>query len=109
VKREFKEESNFPIEVQRLLWILENFFDYEGKKFHGIGFYFLVNPKEKSGIWEQEEFVGQEVLNPKVGKQDLHFKWFNINEITEMEIKPSILSELLQEIPEYPKHVILKA
>ena len=60
VEREFLEEVGFEVDVQRLLWIEENFFEYGGAKIHGLGFYFLVTPKDANGIWEQEEFAGQE-------------------------------------------------
>ena len=38
VKREFQEEGEFVIDVQRLLWIIENFFilRVSGEKIHGV-------------------------------------------------------------------------
>lgn len=32
LRREFVEEANFEIKIQRLLWIEENFFEHEGVK-----------------------------------------------------------------------------
>lgn len=43
LKREFLEELNVNIEVERLIWVLENFFNYEGKDFHEIGYITLLN------------------------------------------------------------------
>jgi 8-oxo-dGTP pyrophosphatase MutT (NUDIX family) len=50
--REFVEEANFDIMIERLLWIEEGFFKHEEVRWHGLGFYYLVSPRDASGIWE---------------------------------------------------------
>ena len=113
VKRELFEETNFEIEVQRLLWILENYFVFNEKKHHCIEFYFLVSPKESTGIWEQDEFLGQEeYLAPgnfwKLPERSyaLYFKWFDISRLNEINFKPTIFIEHLKDIPKHPKHIV---
>ena len=113
VERELFEETNFEIKVQRLLWILENFFIFYAKRHHVLEFYFLVTPKESTGIWEQDEFKGQEEFLPAdnfwnlpEGRTPLHFKWFDIAKLNEINFKPTIFIELLKDIPKHPKHVV---
>ncbi len=109
VKREFIEETRFEIEVHRLLWILENYFIFNGKRAHDIGFYFLVSPKEAKGVWEQDEFAGQEELHTPDRSWVLVFKWFDTAKLNKLNLKPSILIELLKDIPEHPTHVVHNA
>ena len=106
VKREFLEETGFEIEVHRLLWIIENFFVFNDEKCHDIGFYFLVSPKEAKEFWEQEEFIGQEEQHTPDRSWKLIFKWFDPSELDKLNLKPSVLIELLKNIPEHPVHII---
>jgi 8-oxo-dGTP pyrophosphatase MutT (NUDIX family) len=113
VERELFEEANFEIKVQRLLWIIENFFIFNAKKHHVLEFYFLVAPKEPTGIWEKDEFEGQEDFlgannfwNLPEGRTLLHFKWFDISKLSEVNFKPTILIELLNDIPPHTTHVV---
>jgi len=109
VKREFIEETKFEIEVHRLLWILENYWVFNRKRAHDIGFHYLVSPKEAKGVWEQDEFVGQEELHTPDRSWALIFKWFDISKLHELNLKPSVFIELLKDIPEHPLHVVHNA
>ena len=42
LRREMIEELGAEVEVDRLLWVVENFFEYNAMKGHEIGFYFLM-------------------------------------------------------------------
>ncbi len=106
VKRELVEETSFEVEVRRLLWVLENYFIFNDKRFHVIEFYFLVTPKEATGVWEQDEFFGQEEQHSLDRSWVLVFKWFEIPKLNETIFKPTILKALLKDIPTHPKHVV---
>lgn len=106
VKREFLEEAGFEVEVHRLLGIIENFFTLNDEKWHEIGFYFLVSPKEAKGLWEQQEFVGREESDTPYRCRRLTFRWFDLSELDELNLKPSVLIELLTNKPEHPVHII---
>ncbi|WP_257535535.1 NUDIX domain-containing protein [Mesobacillus foraminis] len=43
IKREFLEELNVDIAVNRLVWIAENFFEYNGIDIHELVLYFSVS------------------------------------------------------------------
>ena len=103
IKRNFIEKAKFEIEVHRLLWILELYFTDKGKRVHGNGFYFLVSPKEATGVWEQDEFFGQKDLRRS---RDRVFKWFVISKLDEANLYPSNFRGLLKDIPEHTVHVV---
>jgi ADP-ribose pyrophosphatase YjhB (NUDIX family) len=106
VRREFLEETGFEIKIQRLLGVIENFFVFNGKKCHDIGFYYLVSAKESNPFCDQEEFIGQEERHTLDRSWKLIFKWFNSSNLENVNLKPSILKKLLKELPEHPVHVI---
>ncbi len=106
VKREFLEETGFEIEVHRLLWIIENFFIFNDEKYHEIGLYFSVSPKEAKELREQQEFIGQEERHAPDRSWKLIFKWFDPSELDKLNLKPSVLIGLLKSIPEHPVHIV---
>lgn len=91
VVREFKEELNLDVSVQRLLGIIENFNAYGNENLHEFGIYYLMECKEELVI-NDKEFIGNE--------EDIKliFKWIDINEIKGMNIYPRSLKGLIQNI-----------
>jgi len=104
--REFVEEADFEIKIQRLLWIEENFFIHEGVNWHGLGLYFLVTPKDPSGKWELDEFYGQENDLADGKEHPLIFRWFNRSDLHKVNLLPSEHRELLKAIPDHPTHLV---
>ncbi|MFW9847737.1 MAG: NUDIX hydrolase [Candidatus Thorarchaeota archaeon] len=114
VKREIKDEAGFEIGVERLLWVIENFFTYKGieesldirhdARVHDIGFYFLVTPEESAGQWQEEEFQGADF--PERPDVKIIFKWFVREELEDLNLVPPILKDLLKEIPDRTKHLV---
>ena len=59
LKREMREEMQTDITVQRLLWVVENFFQHGGKAFHELGkFQALKGDK----TWNCPAMVGKRVF-----------------------------------------------
>ena len=46
LQREMVEELGAEVEVGRLLWVVENFFDFEKRHWHELGFYYLMTVPE---------------------------------------------------------------
>ncbi|MCB2342901.1 NUDIX hydrolase [Clostridium estertheticum] len=100
IKREIKEELGVDIEINRLLWTVENFFKFGDKDYHELSTIYLVNlPKESWIINQQGSFDGIE------GKR-LIYKWFNFDELNLLNIKPSFLIEKLIYLPKHINHII---
>ena len=61
LKREIKEELGEVIEINRLLWTVENFFKFKERNYHEIITIYLVNLQKESGIINhQDSFNGIE-------------------------------------------------
>ena len=74
--REMDEEISTRVEVLRLLWVVENFFEYVGEQWHEIAFYYQMSLPEDSPYRDVGvDFTGQE------GDVTLLFHWFPIEEI----------------------------
>lgn len=102
IKREVKEELGENIEVNRLLWMVENFFRFEGKYYHEISTIYLVDIGEKSWIFSQKDsFNGIE-------GERLIYKWFNYDQLNSLDIRPSFLKEKLISLPNNTEHIINK-
>ena len=101
--RELKEELNADVEVMRLLWLVENFFEYNNQQYHEIAFYYLMQFPERSlYLTKNLSFPGIE------SDVFLEFKWFPIdsNILKKLPLLPSFLQESLNNLPTSVKHII---
>ncbi len=99
--REMKEEITTHVEVLRLLWVVENFFEYVGERMHEISFYYQMSLPEESPYRDVGmDFTGQE------GDVTLLFRWFRIDEIERVRLLPTFLRTALGALPDSPVHVI---
>lgn len=101
LKREFKEELGVDVKVDRFLWSTENFFNYRGKDFHEIGFYYFVTLKE-TYEWREEAFYGLE-------GERLIYKWIPLAELKSIDIQPEFLKESIKALPSNDtQHIVIK-
>lgn len=101
LRREMLEELGVAVEIDRLLWWVENFFDYNGKNYHELALYYLMKlPPETAFTGETGPFVGIEEGT------DLTFQWFGLDELDGLVIYPSFLKQGLRALPDSPQHVI---
>ena len=102
IRREIQEELATGVEVVRLLWLVENFFDHEGLSYHELGLYFLVRFPAASKPLKQNAFESMD------GDTRLHFKWFPIHEQTlfSLPLLPSFLATDLSKLPASVTHIV---
>ncbi|MGI2327985.1 NUDIX hydrolase [Planococcus sp. YIM B11945] len=100
LEREMKEELDVAVEVDRLLCVVENFFSYDGRKFHEIGFYYLIHGTEDQPYFQTGSFHGPE------GKR-LLYQWVPFSEVPQMALQPEFLRKALSELPGETQHVIV--
>ena len=99
--REMNEEISTRVEVLRLLWVVENFFEYFGERLHELSFYYQMSLPEDSPYRDvRMDFTGKE------GDVTLLFHWFRIDEIEGVCLLPAFLRTALGTLPESPVHVI---
>lgn len=100
VIREFKEELTEEVSIDRLLYTVENFFEFNKITVHEYMFVYLLNMQKSISISDN-----QIIETPD---ERLIFKWFNINEISSLNIEPSFLKKELYSIPVNVTHIINK-
>ena len=91
LKREYMEELGIPINVKKLIKVVENIFEYEGKKAHEIVFLYEIDI--------EDEYYKEEYKAIEDGK-DFVAKWIDINEFIEGRkiIYPKEIISYLQNI-----------
>ncbi len=101
VRREMREELSIEVKVERLLWIIENFFRHEGMSYHELGFYHLVSlPADRPPSIDEECFEGDEE------GMRLVFRWFDVDALENVELYPTFLRASLKSIPPGTEHVV---
>lgn len=89
LKREFEEEAKIKCQDACLMSVVENFFINKiGKKFHEVSYYYLVkaddNIQTKDFAWTEND---EGIL------KDLEFKWFNLDELKDVDLRPAVLKD----------------
>ncbi len=103
IRREMREELEVEIEVERLVWVVENFFEYAGKSFHQIAFYFLATLPPGCHLCEKTEpFEGYE---PETSFT-IMFQWIPLRELNEIILYPSFLGEALKSLPDGTQYIV---
>ncbi len=98
--REMQEEIGVDVQVDRLLWVSENFFEYGPRSYHEIGFYFLMHLPVDSPLRDQTSFVGHE------GNMDVHFEWHPVATLEHVVLYPTFLRTGLKSPPAATTHII---
>ncbi len=101
VKREIAEEIGAKCVVQRQLWQVESFFEYNSKRFHELGNYYLVSLIDQPAIESEIDFKGIE--------EDVHliFRWIPLSKVSQYKLKPEFLIEKLTDLPESIEPLII--
>jgi ADP-ribose pyrophosphatase YjhB (NUDIX family) len=99
--REMGEELGAKAHVERLLWVLENFFTYNGVVCHELGFYFLIDLGQEFAHYHPgESFEGNEE------GLKLFFRWFALDALEDVHLYPTFLREALQDLPNHVVHIV---
>jgi len=104
VVREIKEELGLESIVQRQLWHVENFFEYQSERYHELANYYLLALVQSPSINSGADFKGIEQ------SVDLIFRWVPVAEIPDYNLKPDFLSQALSvngpdELPDAIEHI----
>ncbi len=101
LRREMREEMNEDVEVERLVWIAENFFEFNGRAHHEIGCYFLMHlPPDSPLRLKTEPFYGQE------GDLRIIFEWFPVKTLEQVYLFPTFLRTGLKDLPTSTTHIV---
>ncbi len=104
IVREMKEELGEDVTVNRLLFVVENFYEYKSKKYHKIGFYYLVNLPQNSRLLKSGEIFHS--IDCPENPVELEFRWFEIATLEDEEVYPTFLRTALKGFPKEIAHVV---
>ena len=103
LKREMMEELGAEVEILRLLWFVENFFDHDGKDYHEVALYFLMSFLESSPVLDSD--------GPCIGWDNgirLIFQWISVDSesLASLPLLPSFLQSAVKDLPTSIQHIV---
>ena len=99
--REMMEELEVPVEVGRLLWIAENFYDNLTRRYHELAWYYeMTLPDSVGPSARPEPFFGDDNGVP------VEFRWHPIDRLRDLIVQPRFLIDGLRELPQTVQHVV---
>ena len=104
--REFKEEINADIKIEKLIMVGENFFPWGNKACQQISLYYAVTLCNEHEIPLDRTFEAKDDLGNK--RVDLDFLWIPLSEIHNIMDYPTNIKDDLISLPEQIKHFIYK-
>ncbi len=99
--RELREELDTDAQIERLVWVVENFFTLNGKPRHEIGFYYLITLPP--------DFVARSMASPPVFQDQgttLICQWLPLGEVSRLNMYPTCLTRRLTRLPQQVEHII---
>jgi ADP-ribose pyrophosphatase YjhB (NUDIX family) len=101
LRREMREELGVDVEVGRLLWVVENFFQHDGTPAHELALMFSITlPPGCALLDTRHEHHCVDAGVP------LTFRWFPLDQLDEVFLVPAFLPRALRALPERTEHVI---
>ncbi|WP_281887511.1 NUDIX hydrolase [Paenibacillus sp. YYML68] len=90
VRRELLEELGVNVDVHELLWLSEDFFLYDGLRYHELGFYYRASLTPGHPMTElQGSFGGLEQ------EVELEYRWFALEELADIVVLPAFIPDRL--------------
>jgi 8-oxo-dGTP pyrophosphatase MutT (NUDIX family) len=102
LKREMMEELDVEARIDRRLWSVENFFHYEGRSWHELGFYYLMD------LPDTFPFHPTDIVHRVRDTHDLEFKWVEATSkaLRALDIPPYFIADEIENLPATPRHVV---
>lgn len=93
ILREYKEEIGADLQIDKLIAVIENFFDLDGCSWHQYIFFYQL--RDDNNVLEL--FNGEcQIADDK----NAIYKWFDLSELADVQIKPDCSNEILKCIPQ---------
>lgn len=99
VKREILEELGKEVEITGYCCTIENFFNFRGSEYHEIMFVHFAE------FVDDEDKKIEETLKNIEGREELEYRWLDLDKINEYEIRPDIMRKVLSD-KVFPVHVV---
>jgi len=103
ITREIREELGIEVRIERLLWVVENFFELAEILHHELGLYFLVSIPDDAYLNNS----GQSFIKTDADAgAELVFQWHPLDKLAAAPLYPSFLQEALKSLPEVTEHIV---
>lgn len=101
--REMREELGVEADIRRLLWTVENFFHFEKRDYHELGFYYLMDLPEHFAFSE-----GGIVHRIVDGPNEIEFKWVPATPeaLSALPLQPDFIAARIGALPERSEHLV---
>ena len=102
IAREMLEELETQVHVERLLWVVENFFEYDGLSYHELALYFLIRFPPGTAHLHTDAF---DRIDAGV---TFRFRWFPVRrqELETLTLFPTFLARGLTDLPQSAVHIV---
>jgi len=105
VLREVKEETGVDYEIDRLVFIQENFFKRDDGMLkdlscHEINFYFLMKSRGTQQLNSHSKTANNTI--------DEKMEWLPVDKLNEYEAYPFFFREKLKNLPAHPEHIVTR-
>lgn len=106
IVREMQEEIHETVKVERLLWVVENFFQEQRNRafYHEFSLYYLLSIHETSKILQQPISTFYEANQVKI-----EMKWVPLRDLQNLPVFPEFLKERVFTLPQTPEHIIIRS
>lgn len=99
ILREYKEEVGVDLQIDKLLALIENFFELRGDSWHQYIFFYQLRDDNNA----LEFFEGEREIEDN---KDAIYRWFDLSEIPNVPIKPDCSREIINNIAPNIQHHI---
>lgn len=99
ILREYKEEVGVDLQIDKLIALIENFFDMQGDSWHQyIFFYQLRDDNDVLDFFEGERQIAD--------NKDGIYRWFDLSELQNLSLKPDCSLEIIKSNSKNIQHYI---
>lgn len=101
LRREIREELNADVHVERLAFVMENFFRIEERAYHELGLYFLITLSDEATVADIRQT--HHAIDANI---PFIFQWLPLQSLPSLTVYPECLQRLLQDIPATTQHIV---
>lgn len=103
IRREIREELGVEPHIERLLFVNENFFTFQGEPHQELGLYFLLSLPSDNALYQTADTFTREESSEQLL---LTYHWLPVEELETLPVYPVFLRKALRSLPEETKHII---
>lgn len=101
LRREMIEELNADVHIERLAFVIENFFRIDERAYHELGLYFLISFSEDAAIYDIQH--NHRTIDANI---PFVFQWLPLETLSTRTIYAPCLQTALQNIPATTQHIV---